>query len=345
LHAAPLDALLSALPEREADSAWLEAGVSGVNRRIDFPQPQDDPAVAAPSAQGDYRDLSLAGAWQWHEGGFVSGGLSRRELSDGTDTYRYLGWQLAAQFRLLAPAAGRPALALRLGAWGHRASSTETTTPVRVPGAILDSVSVSGPADRTLQADLVASWAPAPALELGLLAGIGHTRLSYGGLRATTTRNGCRYDLQFTGNDIYGTLAAPCDAPGGVIEQFFDSSGEYGVDVAREIAWGGRFVQMGLNLRWRHGAWALAGGLLWHAVRRDGVDEVLAARGRPVFERNQSLVLEADLRITPRLSLFSRAQISNHLFFNELPVTYNSSTSGRFGGRLSLLTLGLRARF
>jgi hypothetical protein len=346
--AAPLDAMLSARLEREAGGSargWMEAAVSGVNRRIDFSDPEDDPDVAARSTQGDYRDLTLSGAWQVREGWWLLGGLARREVSNGVDTYRFLGWQLAGQVRLMEARDGRPALAVRVGAWGHQASETATTTPVRVPGAILDTVTVHRPSDRTLQADLIASWDLTPALELGLFAGIGHTQLSYAGLRATTTRNGCHYDLQFTGNDIYGTLAEPCDVPGGVIEQFFDSSGDYGVDVPREIAWSGRFAQLGANLRWRSGPWTVGGGLLWHAVDRDGVDDILAGRGRPVHQRNLGLVLDVDHRFGPRWSLFGRAQLSQRLFFNDLPVTYNSSTSGSFGSRLSLLTVGLRARF
>ena len=47
---------------------------------------------------------------------------------------------------------------LRLSARGNRASTTESTTPVRVPGAILNTVTVTQPGDRPLQADLVATW-------------------------------------------------------------------------------------------------------------------------------------------------------------------------------------------
>lgn len=40
-----------------------------------------------------------------------------------------------------------PAFALRLSAWGNRASTTESTTPVRVPGAILNTVTVTQPGE------------------------------------------------------------------------------------------------------------------------------------------------------------------------------------------------------
>lgn len=350
--AAPQDALLGAWPERAgpasaADAVRLEVGLSGVNRHIDFSDPEDDPAVAARNARGDYRAVHLAGGWAPAPAWWLSGALAQRELDDGVDRYRYLGWQLAAQWRLHTPDAGSgaPALALRLGAWGHRADETATTTPVRVPGAVLDTVTIDRPADRTLQLDAIASWTLRPALELGVLASVGDTRLSYGGLTATTTRNGCRYDLQFTGNDIFGTLAEPCNVPGGVIEQFFDSSGAYGVDVAQEIAWRGRFVQAGVNLRGESGAWTWAAGFLWHRVRREGVDDIVATRGRSAYTHNRQLVLDGAWQFQPRWALFLRAELGERLFFNELPVTYNSSTAGRFGGRLSLLTAGLRARF
>ncbi|MCB1996066.1 MAG: hypothetical protein KDG57_09365, partial [Rhodoferax sp.] len=350
--AAPLDALLGAWPERAGPSsaaaaAQFEAGLSFVNRHIDFSDPEDDPELAARAARGDYRAAHLSGGWAPAPGWWLAGTLAQRELDDGVDRYRYVGWQLAAQWRWHEPPAGSrlPAMALRLGAWGHQAGETATTTPVRVPGAVLDTVTIRDPADRTLQLDAIASWTVRPGLELGVLASVGDTRLSYGGLTATTRRNGCSYDLLFTGNDIFGTLAEPCNAPGGVIEQFFDSSGSYGVDVPAEIAWRGRFVQWGVNLRGETGAWTWAAGFLWHRIRRDGVDDVVAERGRSAYAHNRQLVLDGGWRFRPGWALFLRADLGERLFFNELPVTYNSSTAGRFGSRLSLLTAGLRAQF
>lgn len=344
--AAPLDGLLTAVPERRAAQGLVEAGASVVNRRIDFSTDDPDPALARPDAEGDYRDAYLSAAWQVRDGWWLGGTLARRTISAEADRFRYLGWQLWGQTRLLEAApGGTPALALRLSAWGNRASATETTSPVRVPGAVLDSVEIRSPADRQWQADLIATWALQPALDLSVSVGAGRTRLSYGGLSATTTRNGCLYDLSFSGNDIFGSLAEPCDAQGGVIEQFFDRSGEYGVDVAREIAWDGSFAQVGANLSWRSGPWTLSGGLLFHTVRRDAVDDILAGRGDPVHRRNRILTLEAGYHVTERLSVLARAQLASRLFFNDLPVTYNSVTSGRFGSRLSLFTIGLRQDF
>ena len=253
---------------------------------------------------------------------------------------------MSAQARVLQASGTRPAVALRLSAWGNHASVTEATTPVHVPGAILDTVTVTRPSDRSLQADVIGTWVLSPALDLSAALGVGSTRLAYGSLAATTTRNGCPYQLSFNGNDIFGNLTGPCaDTGGGVIRQFYDRSGDYGVDVAPEIAWRGRFVQAGVSASWRRGDWTLRGGYLLHVASRDGVDDILTRRGDPAHKVNHIVAAEAALRLHPNLSAFARAQISSKLFFNDLPVSYNTSTSSSFGSRYSLLTLGLRAGF
>ena len=347
--AAPLDALLSAAPERIAPIAYVELGIDRLNRALDFSTSADDAGGGATpnanaSGQGNYRASQLLGSWQVTDGLWLSGGLGERRVSNAVDTFRYRSWQVSAQARVLQASGAWPAVALRLSAWGNQASVTEATTPVHVPGAILDTVTVTRPSDRSLQADVIGTWVLSPALDLSAALGVGATRLAYGSLAATTTRNGCPYQLSFNGNDIFGNLAGPCaDTGGGVIRQFYDRSGDYGVDVAPEIAWHGRFVQAGAS--WRTGDWTWRGGYLLHVASRDGVDDILARRGDPVHKVNHIVAAEAALRLHPNLSAFARAQISNKLFFNDLPVSYNTSTSGSFGSRYSLLTLGLRAGF
>lgn len=351
-RAAPLDALLTAAPERIAPTAYVELGVDRLNRALDFSTSADDAVDAGSGAaptttgQGNYRASQLLGSWQVIDGLWLTGGLAERRVSNAVDTFRYRSWQVSAQARVLQASGALPAVALRLSGWGNRAAVTEATTPVHVPGAILDTVTVTRPSDRNLQADVIGTWVLSSALDLSAALGVGSTRLAYGALSATTTRNGCPYQLSFNGNDIFGNLAGPCaDTGGGVIRQFYDRSGDYGVDVAPEIAWHGRFVQAGFNASWRTGDWTLRGGYLLHVAKRDGVDDILARRGDPVHKVNHVVAAEAVLRLHPNLSTFARAQISNKLFFNDLPVTYNTSTSGSFGSRYSLLTLGLRAGF
>ena len=83
---------------------------------------------------------------------------------------------------------------------GHRAGATHS--PVRMPGVILDSVTVTAPSDRLLQAVLIATWVAGPALGVSAQLGAGSTQLGAGSTRpacgalaATTTRNGCAYPL------------------------------------------------------------------------------------------------------------------------------------------------------
>ena len=359
--AAPLDALLTALPGHGADRATLEISASRLNPLLGRPAAASDAAPAAAAQPGDptgdatqtpartqtgdLRTLLLAGAVRVGAQTWLSASLGRQQIDNDADTFVYRHWGLAGQYRFNEPAGAVPALALRLSAWGHRASSTATHSPVRVPGAILDTVTIRAPSDRQLQADLIATWLASPALDLSAQLGAGSTRLAYGALAATTTRNGCAYQLAFNGNDIFGTLAGPCSASGGVIKQFYDSSGGYGVNVAQEIAWHGHFVQAGANAAWRSGPWSAQAGYLLHSVRRDAVDAILAARGTPVIRQNHSLVLASAYQISPHLDGLLRAQFSNKLFFDAIPVTYNSSTAARFGSHYSVLTLGLRARF
>lgn len=346
---APGDALLHAAPERMAPQAYVEVVAEGVSRALDFSSSGTaDPAPNAntPSNKsGNYRSVQVAGAWRIRDGLWLSGLLGQRDIHSGADTFRYRSWQASGLFRFNDAQGGWPALALRLSAWGNDADVTETTSPVNVPGAILDSVTVTRPSDRQVQADLIVTWPWSPALDVSAALGAGTNRLDYRALAATTTRNGCKYKLSFNGNDIFGELARPCQSQGAVIRQFFDSSGSYGIDVAREIAWRGRFMQAGINADWRSGPWTARGGYLLHMARRDAVDDILARRGAPSFKHNHVVTLESGYRFQPRLTGFVRAQLSSNLFLNDMPVTYNTSTADSFSHRLSVFTLGLRAGF
>ena len=343
--AGPLDGFLTALPERLAPLGYVELGSDHMNDALDvFRIRERDPLTAGTKA-GDYRGQYVNAAWRATDNLWLSGGLGQRHVSDAADTYRYNSWQLAGQYRFLEAAGRRPALALRLSGWGNRAAATESNTPVNVPGAILNTVKVTEPSDQQLQADLIGTWTMSPSLDVSALLSLGASRLSYGALSATTTRNGCNYQLSFSGNDIFGTLIPPCAATGGIIQQFFDSSGDYGVDVANEIAWRGSFMQLGVNSAWRSGPWTLRGGYLFHAVQREAVDVILASRGKAAHTQNHNITLDADYRFHTHVSVFSRAQFSSNLFFNDIPVTYNSSTASRFGNKYSLFSVGLRAVF
>lgn len=343
--AAPMDVFLTANPDQIAPRGYLELGTDHMNESLDvFNVRENDPLTAGTKA-GDYHGAYVIGGWRVGEGKWLSGGLWRRSLSSTSDTFNYTGWQVSGLYRFMEPAGKLPAAALRLSAWGNFASATESTTAVVVPGAKLNTVKITDPADRQLQADLIGTWNLSPSSDLSVNLGVGSSQLSYGALSATTTRNGCDYNVAFTGNTIFGTLIPPCSAGGGVIEQFYDSSGAYGVDVASEIAWRATFFQAGVNGSWRRGPWTFKAGYLFHVVKRKLVDDILNSRGEEAYTQNHNISLQADYRVHPQLTLFARGQLTSNLFFNDIPVTYNSSTAERFGSKYTLFSVGLRADF
>jgi hypothetical protein len=343
--AAPLDALLTALPDQAIGSGFVEVATDHMNQSLDIFRVRDSNPLTAGTKAGDYQGLQLGFGLRASDAIWLTGRFWQRGISDSVDSYRYNSWQLAGQYRFNEASGAMPAVALRVTAWGNYAAEVASNTPVTVPGAILNTVKITSPADRQLQADLIGTWKLTPVSEVSLVLSAGSTQLSYGALSGTTQRNGCNYNVSFNGNDIFGTLAQPCNVGGAVIQQFYDSSGSYGVDVAKEIAWQGRFVQAGVNGTWRTGPWKLTGAYLVHAVRRESVDAILAARGNQAFTQNQHITLAADYRFNAHLTAFTRVQLTSNLFFDDVPVTYNSATSARFGSKYSLFTVGMRVEF
>jgi hypothetical protein len=137
--AAPLDALLSATPERGVVHARLELGADLMNQQLDvlnFYSASSDPDQAA----GDYRGAHVSGGVRVGEQGWLSGSLWQRAVSDASDTYNYTSWQLSGQYRFMQQLGRLPAMAVRLSGWGNYASATQTTKAVVVPGAKLDTV-------------------------------------------------------------------------------------------------------------------------------------------------------------------------------------------------------------
>jgi hypothetical protein len=203
----------------------------------------------------------------------------------------------------------------------------------------LNTVKINNPTDKALQADLVGTGKLTPATDISVLLGAGSTQLSYSTIGATMTRSdGLNYQLSFIGNNIFGTTADGSS-------QFLDKSSKYGIDIAKELAWRGNFIQAGINAAWRSGPWTLRGGYLFYAIQREAVDDILTARGWSVVTQSQNITMEANYRFQPRLSAFVRGQLSNSLIFNDMPVIYNSFSSDLVGGRYSIYSMGIRADF
>jgi hypothetical protein len=57
------------------------------------------------------------------------------------------------------------------------------------------------------------------------------------------------------------------------------------------------------------------------------------------------MTAQLDYHISPHVVAFGRAQLSSNLFFDDIPVTYNSSTASRFDSKYSLFTVGMLVNF
>ena len=139
-NAAPLDALLTATPERSAPTATLEVAVDRLNRQLDFSKPDPNNPSSLTTTTGDYRGGHLAGAVRVANGLWLSGSLWQRTLGDDTDTFRYQSWQASGLYRFIDGGGAVPALALRLSAWGNRARSEEHTSELQSRTVISNSV-------------------------------------------------------------------------------------------------------------------------------------------------------------------------------------------------------------
>jgi hypothetical protein len=340
--AAPLDVFLTATPEPATGLGTLELGVDRMNAQLDLLSLRS--SSDADTATSSYAAQHLRGGLKLGEQGWLSGSLGQRVVADGGGTYRYTSWQVAGQYRLLEEQSWQPATAVRLSAWGNYADQTESSKAVVVPGAKLDSVKITSPADQQLQADVLGTWNLAGGTQINATLGAGTSELSYGALSATTTMDGCRYNLAFNGNAVYGVVVLPCST-GIYVKEIYDNSGSLGIDVANEIAWRGSFVQAGFNARWQDGPWTWRAGYLFFMVQRDAIDAILASRKQTSYSQNHSLGLEASYRLQANLQLFASALVSSNLFFNDIPVTYNSSTASRFDSRYSVFGAGLRFDF
>jgi hypothetical protein len=346
--AAPLDALISALPEKVGHGGYLEVGSDHMTGQLDFFKIRDSNALAAGTQAGDYQGAHIAGVWLVRDNTWLSGSLWKRSINGLSETYDFNSWQVSGMYRFLEADGKIPAVGVRLSAWGNSAgeigATNLCTAPVAnapttcQPNAFLNTVKIADPADKNLQVDLIGTWKVAPTTDVSVLVSTGITQLSYGELSATTTRNGLDYKLSFIGNDIFGTTADGSS-------QFRDKGSKYGVDVTKELAWRGNFLQTGVSAAWRHGPWTLRGGYLFYAIQREAVDDILKARGWSSVTQCQNILVEANYRLHSGVSAFVRGHFSNSLIFNDIPVIYNSFSSDLVGGRYSVYTLGLRADF
>jgi hypothetical protein len=338
-----LDAFLTATPEQIAPKATLEVSSDHMNQQLDFFNIRDSIALAAGTQAGDYHGAHLAGAWRVLDNAWLSASLWQRNLNGLSDTYNFTSWQVSGLYRFMEGREKVPALALRLSTWGNYASEIGSNFPANAGVNILlpantklQSIKVTDPADKNLQADLIGSWKLTPASDISFLFSAGSTQLSYGELSGSLINAGKVYQFPSIGSP--STVATASDG-----SQILANTSK--INVANELAWRGNFIQAGINAAWNHGPWTLRAGYLFYAVQRDAIDDILASRGWSAYTQTRTIALEANYRVHPHLSVFARSQLSDALIFNEMPVAYNTFSADLFGGKYSIYSVGLRADF
>ncbi len=337
--AAPLDALLSA---RHSTTAWrgnIEAGYDLSDDTVDIFSLRKDSAPPG-SRLGDYHGRHLSGGIAPTPRLWLDGALWRRRIDARGLAARIDTWQAAAQYTLLDAAGGRPAVALRLGAWGNRADALSREKNVRFGSLPLKSVHLGAPKDTQYQIDAIASWPLTPRAELSAFIGAGVSKVDFGTASATMALNGCLYSLSFGATAVAGNCAAP-----GLGPSFSSPNSLYGIDLGREARYRARFYQAGLSARWRSENWQWRAGYHYQQSEREHVDAIIVARGGASYRHNHVAVADLSYRVFGQTRLFLRGQYMARQFNGELPMTYNSLTAAGFDQRYGFLSAGLSAAF
>jgi hypothetical protein len=341
VQAAPLDALLTALPPT-APLRWdIDAGYDMANKSVDVLGLRPKRADGSYGPSGDYRGGHLLLGGQLTPGLRLEAGLWKRSIAYVSAAADVTTWQLAGQWQALQSASGHSALALRLGGWGNRSPLLRRTSSAVVQGTTFTSAQATNPRDTQFQLDLVASTKLGASLQASAFAGVGHSRVDFDKVSATAKGgNDCIYDVQFED----GKVIATCEQ-GGASVRISTPAEVYGINVDKEARYTSRFFNLGANAVWQPGDWRLRAGVQHIRIQRQGVDEVVLARGGLAFRSNTIGVAELGYRVLPASLLFLRAQVMAHQFVGEAPLMYNTLTATQHRRRYGIATVGLSHSF
>lgn len=342
-QAAPLDALLSVTKPATPGSVRIEAGYDLMNSTVDVFNIRDQHDDFAGTNVGDYHGGHLLAGVAITPNVWVEGGLWKRRIDYRQDRADVESWQLAAQYRLFDHLAYRPAVALRLGAWGNRADSLTKSTPTQFQGFNIGAVNVDSPKDQQYQLDAIATWPVAQGLEVNAFAGFGTSRVSIGNVAGTITQGSCNYNVSFGRSAVTGALARPCG--GATDTRFSVPNSALGVDVYNEAEYRARYAHVGFSATWQTGPWQLRAGYQYQSQRRRDVDDIIRQRGGSPSEHNHVIVGELVYRFTPNVAVYGRGQYMDRQFTGEIPFAYNTLTAHRFNERYGIVSTGLMIDF
>lgn len=338
--AAPLDAFLSANQNGTPWSGEAEASYDVANDTVDVFHIREKDAATSTSKLGDYQGAHLHGGVALTPRLWLDGSYWQRKITSRNFEATVKTWQVAAQYKLIDSAGYRPSLALRVGAWGNSADQLKREKNIKIGSTVLKSASLSGPEDQQYQVDLIGSWPVSERTELGMFAGAGHSRVTFDTASATTTRDGCLYNLSFGPSRVVGT----CETPS-MSARFSTPNSVYGIDVNQEAQYSARYYQVGLNAKWQAENLRLRAGYQYLSLSRGNVDSIVGGRGGIAYKKNHILTAEVAYKLFKHTSVFLRGQYMSNQFNGEMPMAYNTLTASNFNQRYGILSTGVITTF
>ena len=335
--AAPLDALLDAIPHYRAGTARLEASYDVVNNTLDVLNVRAKDPVYGGTNVGDYKGFHLRGGYGITDQLWVEGGWWQRNIAYRSETESITSWQTALQYRLTDRNRQEGQYAVRLSLWGNQAPIVNKASPTTLPGINLQSVSVAKPQDVQLQADVMGTW---PFFDnttlLSAFAGVGVSHITVGAL--TGKVNGCDYNIISNALGTSASLVAPC---GNLVSATLSSPST----LAQWLSYNSRYYQLGGKVQWEHGKWQTILGYQYQYHNRDQIDAAIVQRGGIAYKSNHIVIAEVAHQYSRGTTLFCRAQVMSNQFNGEMPFTYNSITASKFGQLYGFASFGARFTF
>lgn len=315
--AAPLDALMEAMPSQRYGEGYLELGSDAMNSTLDVFKVRSQLGIT--DNTGDYQGFTLRAGRAFGNGGWLDGAYMRRNITVGADQYPVTSWRVGVQQKLYELPSNGAVLALRGAAWGNK-SSTITKTNPSIAGITVNSISAIDPKDNQYQLDLISSWYLSQ-WSWSAFAGVGRGKVSI---------PSGQFDVLgrlFTYPDDFSTVPSELQPHIGTLN--------YSLQMR----------QLGLNGSYVSGAWMYRLGYVVSQMNRPSVDNAISSLDNVPYKRNQTVVGEMAYKFTQSVHAYTRVQVMHRQFLSEIPFLYNSVTSPIFGVKYGVVSAGLGFSF
>ena len=119
--AAPLDALMEAMPSERYGEGFVEWGPDAMNSTLDVFKVRSKMGIT--DNTGNYNGYTLRAGRKVGANGWVEGAYMQRNIAVGPDLYPITSWRMSAQQVVHEQADAGSALAVRAAVWGNRSSN------------------------------------------------------------------------------------------------------------------------------------------------------------------------------------------------------------------------------